>query len=471
MRTRFLLVFLFFSVLLSGYWVVAAWTAADRSLDRTVEQSALRLAELGAELSVSSGAMEDADVEGASGGARIPLQERLSPLDPFVVAAYLLQADGAVFAHREGNDPAVDPGPIPGPGGHPEALDRALDQGTATTGPIQGGDGKMYGYGFARIGASDSLVAVLVVIDPAATVGAFRRSVSVGAILALILSVGLAAFLATGVAAPLDRLSREALRVHRGQVSDPIGMDRPDEVGRLARALDMMRLGTLERDEQSRLMMAQVADEIRGPLEALQKSVTLAEETEDDEEREALLSGLRGEIGSIHRIVGDFMELARPLSPRPELRDIRSDLESAVELVRREAEGQGLQLDVSLPEEPLLARIDPRHVRGIVLNLLRNAAQAGSRVWLAAEVARGEVVLTVRDDGPGVREAIRDRVFDAFVTDKAGHPGLGLAIVRRLAEGSGGRVELTPTRDTVGDGAEFRVYLQGGDDLPPTPAY
>jgi signal transduction histidine kinase len=309
-----------------------------------------------------------------------------------------------------------------------------------------------------------------VVADSAATVGGFRTSLVMGAMLALILSLGLAAFLTIGVAAPLDRLSREALRIHRGPVGDPIRMERPDEVGRLARALEMMRLGTIEREERSRLMMAQVADEIRGPLESLQRVVALAGETESEEEREALLLRIRGEVGSLHRVVGDFMELARPLSPRQELHDIRPALESAVELLRGEEGGDRLQLEVSVPGEPLLARIDPSHVRGITLNLLRNAAEAGDRVCLTAEVARGEVILAVRDDGPGVPESTRDRVFDAFVTDKPGRAGLGLAIVRRLAEGSGGRVELTPTRDTVGEGAEFRVYLQGADDLPPTPS-
>jgi signal transduction histidine kinase len=233
---------------------------------------------------------------------------------------------------------------------------------------------------------------------------------------------------------------------------------------------DKRRVGLaslLERDEQFRLTLAQVAEEIRVPLESVQRLAETAEGAGDPDERAEILEQLRVEAGGLQRVVADFMELARPLSARPELHDIRPALEEAAEMIRGEHSGPGPRVAVSLPSEPLLAQVDRRHVRGITLNLLRNAAQAGQRIWLTGEVARGEVVITVRDDGPGVAESIRDRVFEAFVTDREDRAGLGLAIVRRLAEGNRGRVELTPTKDTAGDGAEFRVFFRGAEDLPP----
>lgn len=285
----------------------------------------------------------------------------------------------------------------------------------------------------------------------------------------LALAAAFGVFLAADSTSPLERLARSALRIQRGDLGESVEAERGLEFRRLAGAMDRMRLGILERDEQLRLTVAQVADEIRIPIEGLQRLAEEAEHTSDPAEREEILERLRAEAGDLQRVIGDFLELARPLSPYPELHDIRPSLESAVELIRAEEPGPGPDLVLSLPGDALLARVDRRHVRGIVLNLLRNGVQAGDKVWLTGEMARGEVVITVRDDGPGVDEAIRDRVFEAFVTDQEGRAGLGLAIVRRLAEANGGRVELTPTKDTDGDGAEFRVFFQGADDLPPEP--
>ena len=80
---------------------------------------------------------------------------------------------------------------------------------------------------------------------------------------------------------------------------------------------------------------------------------------------------------------------------------------------------------------------------------------------------RGEVVLFVRDDGPGVPPELEDRIFEPFVTDKEQGAGLGLAIVKRVVEANGGRVELTTGDGASGVGAEFRVYFRGGEDYPP----
>ena len=78
-------------------------------------------------------------------------------------------------------------------------------------------------------------------------------------------------------------------------------------------------------------------------------------------------------------------------------------------------------------------------------------------------------MLSVSDDGPGVAQELRGRVFDPFVTDKEQGAGLGLAIVKKIAEAHGGRAELVDNREpNGGKGAEFRVYFGSLED-PPTP--
>jgi signal transduction histidine kinase len=173
-------------------------------------------------------------------------------------------------------------------------------------------------------------------------------------------------------------------------------------------------------------------------------------------------------VSALNTIIDDFLAFARPLASAHATQDLREALREAAELVMAEVDKNGGALRVDLPATPLAARVDADHAKRAALNLLRNAAQVAEHVVLKAWAERGEVVVSVSDDGPGVPEALRERIFDPFVTDKAQGAGLGLAIVRKVAEANGGRVELTRTGETDGGrGSEFRVYFPSLDEPPP----
>ena len=248
-------------------------------------------------------------------------------------------------------------------------------------------------------------------------------------------------------------------------MDEEVREERGGELGRLSRAMERMREGILHRDEQLRLMLAQVAHEIRNPLGGLELFASAAAETEEAEERAILLGKVRSEVVALSRIIDDFLTFARPLRAEDRFHDIRIPVQEAVGLVEMQIREGGGELKVELPSEPLMARADPEHVKRVLLNLLRNAAQAGKNVRLRGENQRGEVVVSVQDDGPGVPKEMEDRVFEPFVTDKAQGAGLGLAIVKRVVEGNLGRVELRNGDETSGEGAEFRVYFRGTEDI------
>ena len=106
----------------------------------------------------------------------------------------------------------------------------------------------------------------------------------------------------------------------------------------------------------------------------------------------------------------------------------------AAALVEAGLKKRGGVLHLDLPPRPLLAMADPLQVKRLVLNLLRNASQAGDTVWLAGAMVNGEVRLAIRDNGPGIALEMRDRIFEPFVGDKAQGAGLGLAIVKEMVE-------------------------------------
>jgi signal transduction histidine kinase len=104
---------------------------------------------------------------------------------------------------------------------------------------------------------------------------------------------------------------------------------------------------------------------------------------------------------------------------------------------------------------------DYSQLRRMLLNLLRNAleAMAGQgEIRIVAQEQNQQVVISICDDGPGVPQDLAEKIFEPFFTTKAQGSGLGLALVQRLAEQNGGRVELAPNDK----GAHFRLVLPKG---------
>ncbi|NNK63842.1 MAG: HAMP domain-containing histidine kinase, partial [Gemmatimonadetes bacterium] len=295
-----------------------------------------------------------------------------------------------------------------------------------------------------------------------------QRGLLFGSLFGLGLAVLLGTFLATNIAYPIDRLVRAAGRIQRGYLDRPVRLDREDELGRLADAMERMRRGVLERDEQLRLMLAQVAHEIRNPLGGLELFAAAAIDTEERGERARLIGRVRGEVQALNRIINDFLAFARPTTVEMSAVDLRVPVWDAVELATNR-QGEDVAIDVRLPDHSLMALANDERAKRAVLNLLQNALAVSDRVTVWGDREGGQVMLAVSDDGPGVPDDQRKRIFDPFVTDKEKGAGLGLAIVKRDMEAMDGRVEVRSASESgVGTGAEFRVYFPVLDE-PPTP--
>ncbi len=340
------------------------------------------------------------------------------------------------------------------------------EDGSATSPLFEGTDGRFYKYGFARLEESDVALAVLMRADYLAPLARLRRSVLLASAITVVLSVLVAIGLAARIAKPLERLSRVALRIQRGRITRSIEVEEGVEIGRLSRAMERMRLGIIQRDEQLRLMLAQVAHEIRNPLGGLKLFSAIAADSADPKERAQLFRKIQAEVDALNSIITDFLVYARPRAPQPTLHDIRGPLREAAELVATELESRGGSLEVELPDAQLEVVADSGQVKRMVLNLLRNAAEAGDRVWLKGAFSNGEVIVSVRDNGPGVPEPLRGRIFQPFVTSKERGAGLGLAIVAGVARAHDGRVELVSGDGAAVNGAEFRLYLPGSEVFP-----
>jgi signal transduction histidine kinase len=469
LRRRFVLVLVTFSLVVTTAVGFLSWWIARDALEDQLEDHLVDVAGAVAATGLQSSyllALQPGDEDLA---VWTSTQQKLQMLRRYVDGAYIIDGEGGALV----TDAPADSIPIGTPlrflEPHAEELQQARTEGAATT-PSFDYQGRPYKYGFVQLEQSPAVLAVLMRADFLAPVGALRRTLFLVALFTALVGAGLAALLASGVIQPLERLSRSALRIGRGRMRDPVEPEEGLEVGQLARAMERMRAAVVERDERLRLMVAQVAHEIRNPLGGLELFATAAADADDPVERRRLIGRIREEIAALNHIISEFLMFARPVRVSPELVDLRAPLLEAIDLAEGEVRARAGLLEVDLPGEALLARADPDHLKRAVLNLLRNAAQAGRRVRLEGELRNGEVVVSVLDDGPGIAADRRDRIFEPFVTDKEKGAGLGLAIVKKVVEAMGGRVEVGHAeRPPYGSGARFSLYFQGFEDLPALP--
>jgi two-component system OmpR family sensor kinase len=457
LRRRFVLTFVAFSVLLTTTGGLLAWFVTKDQVERELDEKLVWVAGAAADVGGLDGLAEGLTPGAEGTGLYAVALSRLRLLQNYVSAVYVFRRDQTVAVSTAGPDSLPIGAPLHFLRSHQAALAEAWSTGRSTS-ELFDVDGRWYKYGFVKLREDDLMMAVLIPADYRAGLDRFRRTLVFGSVLASLLAALVAAFMATRVAGPLDRLSRAALRIQRGRMDDPIEVEGTDELGRLSRAMERMRVGLLERDEHLRLMLAQVAHEIRNPLGGMELLASVASETDDPAERRRLIGRVREEVTALNEIITQFLTFARPTDSARAVHDAREPIRDAAEIVAAEIRPDGKRLEISLPGQALLVDADPDQVKRVMLNLLRNAAQAGHLVKVEGSRHNGEVVIAVRDDGPGVDPELRERVFDPFVTDKEQGAGLGLAIVRKLAEANGGRVELAAPG---GSGAEFRVYLQG----------
>lgn len=278
------------------------------------------------------------------------------------------------------------------------------------------------------------------------------------------------------VLAPVEALRRAAEQVARrgGPGSLPV-VRADDEIGALARTLNEM-LDRLElAAARQRTFVADAAHELRSPLAALRAATDVARAHPDAYRSAELAEELGAEVLRMQHLVDDLLLLAR-VGSVPQVRtpfDLRAAVDEALTVARGATpDPERVSVVVTGASGPASAPVpgDPAAVTRVVRNLLDNALRhAASEVRVT--VGPGEVV--VDDDGPGVPNQDRERVFERFVRLGAarerdsGGSGLGLAIAREVAREHGGDVTLS---EAPGGGLRAVLRLGSPPAAPVAPA-
>ncbi|MEV6633286.1 ATP-binding protein [Actinoplanes sp. NPDC051470] len=245
---------------------------------------------------------------------------------------------------------------------------------------------------------------------------------------------------------PVEALRSGAEEITGRARSDRLPVpDSSDEVHRLAVTLnDMLRRLDASRARQ-RAFVADAAHELRSPLTTMRTELEVAQRLPDDTDWPALSADLLTDVERLSRLVDDLLLLARAddAATRPAARITSVRLDELLAQVATRYPG------VRVVSEPLEITGDPDALSRVVANLLDNAVRhASSAVTLALTADASGVLITVTDDGPGIPEADRERVFGRFTrlddarARDAGGSGLGLAIVRELVRQHHGTITL-----------------------------
>lgn len=306
------------------------------------------------------------------------------------------------------------------------------------------------------------------------------------------ISLGVAALLATLAVIvtlrPLRRLPQIVRRLGRGEWGAEIAVqpkpERDDEVARLSREFNRMSQALEQRERElirgERLaaigqMAAQITHEIRNPLSSVALSAELLEDElpPDGAEARKLLSRISGEVDRLTEITETYLRFSRRPAPSRAPVDLRAVVEDLLDFMAEKHAAAGIEVHRDIDVEAWV-RGDARQLRQALMNLMRNAAEASAenapergddepgqiRVQLRCKPPWAKLV--IRDDGPGIElpEAVRDRIFEAFFTQKAQGTGLGLPMVQQIINDHDGEVRVV---ETGPQGTVFEVSLPSCD--------
>ncbi|HEU5217631.1 MAG TPA: ATP-binding protein [Gemmatimonadales bacterium] len=306
-----------------------------------------------------------------------------------------------------------------------------------------------------------------------------RRSYLLASIAAIVLGAGIGWLTSRWVGTPLRALDGAMVAAYAGASSGPPAPELgPDEFRTLARRYNELRdaLSRRERESDARAALLALEERARGlervalvdeastsfaheigtPLNTLNGHFQLLHEDLDAHGAPDAARRVGLVLGQLERVSGIVRAwLARGAWPHPSVGpvDLRQVAGRMLEFMEPSLAATGVTASIEGAEEPpVVARCDPGLVEQILLNLLKNAVEAlprGGRITLATGTSGDTCWLTVADDGPGMREEVKQQLFNPFATTKGPlGSGLGLTVSRRLARSLDG--DLTHQQSATG---------------------
>jgi len=218
-----------------------------------------------------------------------------------------------------------------------------------------------------------------------------------------------------------------------------------------------------------------VGHEVKNPINAIVVHLELLKTKLGGASAPAVrhLEVIDAEIHRLDRVVQTLVDFTRPVELQLCEQDLRAVIGDVLTLAAAELSTRNVTLVSHAPQNPLMANVDADLIKQAVLNVIQNGAQAmpnGGKLEVILEEDRKTAVLRIADEGSGIPDEIREKIFDLYFTTKTGGSGIGLAMTYRILQLHHGSVEL---QSNLGRGTEFRLRIPlaatdwGRRHLPP----
>ncbi|TXR96222.1 sensor histidine kinase [Streptomyces sp. col6] len=274
---------------------------------------------------------------------------------------------------------------------------------------------------------------------------------------------------------PVDELTEAVEHVARTEdLTVRIPVEGEDEIARLSRSFNSMTASLASSRDRQAQLIADAGHELRTPLTSLRTNVELLARSDETgraippDDRRALMSSVKAQMTELAALIGDLQELARPDAAQPGPLQVVA-LHDITRAALRRARLRGPELTITEDLAPWYVRAEPAALERAIVNVLDNAVKfspPGSTIDVVLHRGR----LTVRDHGPGIPADELPHVFERFWRSPSARQlpgsGLGLSIVARTVQQSGGGITLSPAE---GGGTEASITLPGAPQPPPDP--
>lgn len=301
----------------------------------------------------------------------------------------------------------------------------------------------------------------------------------------LALALAIAVWIGWRFTQPIQELAGAARRVATGDLDFRLHVNRKDEVGQLAATFNEMiaglkskleleeRVNQIERAAVIGRFTQAIAHEIRNPLNVLNLSIDhlssrfVPAEAERREQFLRVIAPIKGEIVRLRHMVSDILNYGRPAHLEIASVDMKALVEETLSLVGPQADEQGVEVFMESSGGPAQVLGNAERLKSCLSNIVINALQSmpqGGRLTAQIKKADGQVEISVRDTGVGIKPDDLAKIFDPYYSTKQSGFGLGLAVTRKIVEEHQGSVS---AQSQPGEGTTFIISLPAiNDPLP-----
>ena len=286
--------------------------------------------------------------------------------------------------------------------------------------------------------------------------------------LAVLIIIVISTFLANNISAPIRRLTKATVSIAQGDLNVEILNKEKGEVRDLVESFNSMtrelqknqiELAELERENAWKEMAKQVAHEIKNPLTPLKLSVQqLIASFKDKSDRfdsvfEKVTQTILGQIENLSSIATEFSRFAKMPSLKLEEIDLLPVVKDTLNLFADEK----VNIKFTNEVESAIIEADVNQLRRMIINLIRNSIQAQStEIIIQLKLKDTNFVLLFSDNGKGIHEKDKDKIFEPSFTTKKKGMGIGLKLIKRFLEGINGNIVLKETSDK---GTTFEISI------------